>query len=613
MKRHYWVLSLLIFLGGSLLTEKVRAANIYFQVNSPASVYESHSGKLTEIAAVDRGFVFIPTSTSDTNWFKLKWGKKDVYIHRSVLTSVSKINQSIIPDQVRANSIIVSVKESVPVYDSTDKQHRVAVMLTGGQFMASGAKDGMVELKFAGRKGYIEESKVSYTFSPNTKWFETLEDNLPFFDNSGGKLTVKGTLSKGFVFKRVRSYSANWHEVSIGGEMRYVASHATKPALNLSGVDLNQGPKHTAIITPQKDKVIVEQSNGGLVTYSLLKAGESIYSNSPVGSDWYQVMVAGRKGFIHSSDLTVRAVPKDVVNPYRTYTYDQMQRDIKTLAVMYPDLIHVESIGKSVDGRDLTALALGKGNIEFTANAAHHARENITTNFVMEAIDEYAYAYESGAKFNGYDVRSLLNKVKIWFVPMVNPDGVTLVQKGYTSAKNPAYVLKLNGGSKNFSGWKANIRGVDLNRQYDADWAHIAYNTGRPGPKNYKGPYPFSEPEAIAMRDFTLNHSFQAGFAFHTSGQILYWYFKQGGSRYEEDKKLAVRISKMTGTSMVPVRKNPSGGGYTDWFIEKIKKPGFTPEFAPYAGEGPVPIRNFNDIWKRNQNVLLLMADYLVN
>ena len=299
----------------------------------------------------------------------------------------------------------------------------------------------------------------------------------------------------------------------------------------------------------------------------------------------------------------------EIVNPKQTYTYERMVADINSLKKQYPYLITTEVIGKSVDGRDLYAVKVGNGSKEIFINGSHHAREHMTTNLLMEMIDEYSKSYADGTTFSGYNTRNLLNKVSIWFVPMVNPDGVTLVQKGHLSAKNPNYVLMLNNNSRDFSSWKANIRGVDLNRQYPADWATISNNTGRPSSQNYKGTKPLSEPEVIAVYNFTKRHQFKTAVAYHSSGQILYWYFKQAGSIYNRDYLLALKYSSMTGYSLVKPVTNPSGGGFTDWFIQDMKQPGFTPEISPFTYGQPVPLSNYDRIWRENKAAGLMLAE----
>jgi g-D-glutamyl-meso-diaminopimelate peptidase len=322
--------------------------------------------------------------------------------------------------------------------------------------------------------------------------------------------------------------------------------------------------------------------------------------------DYYIIEIAGRRAYVKKSD--VNRYTGNFVDPRRTYTYEQMIRDLKDIRLWYADITEIQIIGKSVDGRNLYALKLGTGKNEIFINGSHHAREHMTTNVLMEMIDAYAFHYLRNKTLDGYNVRQILSETSIWFVPMVNPDGVTLVQRGYKSANNPSYVLKLNGNKSDFSAWKANIRGVDLNRQYPADWANICCDPGKPGPQNYKGTRPLSEPEAKAVADFTLAHNFKTALAYHSSGQILYWHFNQGYSALQRDKALALKISAKTGYSLVPAMRNPSGGGFTDWFIQNERRPGFTPEISPYVGAKPVPISYFDSIWKKNYSIGVMMA-----
>ena len=88
---------------------------------------------------------------------------------------------------------------------------------------------------------------------------------------------------------------------------------------------------------------------------------------------------------------------------------------------------------------------------------------------------------------------------------MVNPDGVDLVLNGPPSSEPyRSNVIEWNNNSLDFSGWKANIRGVDLNDQFPAEWERErARNPKNPGPRDYGGESPLSEPEAIAMADLT--------------------------------------------------------------------------------------------------------------
>ena len=241
-------------------------------------------------------------------------------------------------------------------------------------------------------------------------------------------------------------------------------------------------------------------------------------------------------------------------------------------------------------------------------NGAHHAREWLTTSLLMEMINEYAEAFTSNELIGDYNVCEILTKSSIWFVPMVNPDGVTLVQKGHRTANNYNAVLALNGNKQDFSAWKANIRGVDLNRQYPAGWETIENDPGKPAPSMYKGPKPLSEPETKAIYQFTLSHNFKTAVAYHSSGEEIFWKYKSRGEFLDKTKKIADKLSAITGYSLVFPSPNPSGGGYTDWFLDENKRPGFTIEIAPLVGPRPVPLANYDKIWKENKEVGLMLA-----
>ena len=89
-----------------------------------------------------------------------------------------------------------------------------------------------------------------------------------------------------------------------------------------------------------------------------------------------------------------------------------------------------------------------------------------------EICRNFLKAYSEGGQIRGYDIADIWNRSSIYIVPMVNPDGVDLVLKGL----DPSYpfyeqLLAWNTTGRPFSEvWNANIRGVDLNRNYPARW-----------------------------------------------------------------------------------------------------------------------------------------------
>jgi len=161
----------------------------------------------------------------------------------------------------------------------------------------------------------------------------------------------------------------------------------------------------------------------------------------------------------------------DIVFTDIDYTYEIMERQIRGLKARYP-FLEVGTIGKSVMGKNLYYIRLGRGPNQVSYNASHHANEWITTTLLMKFIENFAKAYSVGGSIRGYNTTEIWNRSSIYIIPMVNPDGVDLVNY-WPNYTNPTYrqAAQLNNtGLPLPRVWKANIRGVDLNTNYPADW-----------------------------------------------------------------------------------------------------------------------------------------------
>ncbi|CAM5193836.1 hypothetical protein UACE39S_04611 [Ureibacillus acetophenoni] len=299
----------------------------------------------------------------------------------------------------------------------------------------------------------------------------------------------------------------------------------------------------------------------------------------------------------------------NLVNPKKNINHREMEYILQVFSKLYPELTELVTIGSSVEGRPIYALRIGNGDQEILMDASMHGREHMTTNVLLELMDEYIRAYKEGTNIDRFNVKKLLDKVSIWFVPMINPDGVTLVQ---TSENVSPFVILMNYGSSNFNRWKANIRGTDLNRNFDGGWMS-SKTTKDPAYKDYIGKRAFSEPESKALRDFIADHNFKTYITYHSSGSILYYYHHQKGERLERDLSLAKKISKVTGYRVMPPTGDTGSGASADWFIMTYKMPGITVEIAPQIKESFVPLKYWDEIWKRNKTVGLVAAEEVLN
>lgn len=268
--------------------------------------------------------------------------------------------------------------------------------------------------------------------------------------------------------------------------------------------------------------------------------------------------------------------------------------------------LKVYTIGKSANQVPLYALRLGCGARKIHVNASHHGNEWLTSFIVMRSIEILCKALKNGESLYGANIKELLQKVTYDFVPMVNPDGVMLSLEGtkyecFTNAH-----IKWNEGNKDFSKWKANARGVDLNRNYDAgftDYQQISEVKG-PSYAYYEGAYPESEPESKALADLTRKEQYDLVLAYHTQGEVIYWtYDNLSVATAQEYAKIFEEVSGYVLEEPEPLA---ASGGYKDWFMKAFNKPGFTIECG--LGENPIDVCQSETIIKRTLPIILAAA-----
>ncbi|QYR23328.1 LysM peptidoglycan-binding domain-containing protein [Paenibacillus sp. sptzw28] len=290
-----------------------------------------------------------------------------------------------------------------------------------------------------------------------------------------------------------------------------------------------------------------------------------------------------------------------IVDPRAEYGYKELTKDLEILESEYP-FLQMTVIGNSVMGKPLPAIRLGEGPRTIQFSASMHANEWITSTLLMTFAEDAAKACALGGKLGGADIRGLLQKVTVWFVPMVNPDGVELVQEGLRPG-HPHYteLLAWNRQSFRFMKWKANIRGVDLNDQFPAFWEEEVERrcADGPGPRDYPGEAPLTEPEALALAEFTREQRFDLVVALHTQGQEIYWNYR--GYEPPESERIARRLAKAAGYKSVKLQG--SDAGFKDWFIQDFRKPGFTVEVG--LGVNPLPVESFADLYDEVRPLLI--------
>ena len=296
---------------------------------------------------------------------------------------------------------------------------------------------------------------------------------------------------------------------------------------------------------------------------------------------------------------------KDVLS---YYTYDVLTRILHDLVETYPHLAQLESIGKSLEGRELwlvtltnqaTGPAIEKPAYWIDGNT--HAGEVTGSTVVLYTMWSYLKQYGSDEK-----VTRVLDRLAIYLLPRLSVDGA---EKYLTTPyflrsstrlypyqderdglypedidgdgqildmriKDPNgpwkrsekdsrimrrreideeggeyYQLLTEGLIRNYDGYMIPIaprrEGMDINRNYPYEWAPEGVEPG-------SGPYPFSEPETRAEAEFWRTHpNINGVLTYHTtSGVILRPYGTQSDENMPTDDLDVYKLIAERGTQI---------------------------------------------------------------
>lgn len=298
----------------------------------------------------------------------------------------------------------------------------------------------------------------------------------------------------------------------------------------------------------------------------------------------------------------------DIVPTNIRYVWELVSYIVKGITARYP-FVESGSIGKSIMGKDLYYLKIGTGPVEAFYNGEHHANEWITTPLLLKFAEEYAKAYTNDGNIGDISARELYDSKTLYIVACVNPDGMDTVNGGLPAGEYYNNVLEISGNYPQIpfpDGWKANVEGVDLNLNYPANWnraKEIKYSQGftSPAPRDFVGTEPLSEPESLAMYNFTTKHNFTLTLSYHTQGKVIYW--KYLDYLPKNSYAIARALAEMSGYELSLTPSESAYAGYKDWFIQAYNKPGYTIEAG--IGINPLPLEQFDEIYNDNLGLLV--------
>lgn len=298
------------------------------------------------------------------------------------------------------------------------------------------------------------------------------------------------------------------------------------------------------------------------------------------------------------------------------HNFNELSDALKKMATDNSDIIAIDSIGKSVEGRDLwhlrisTDLENSKQKPAALFIGGHHAREHLSIDVPLRLTQKFIEAYRAGDE----RIVRLVQTREIHIIPMANPDGAE------HDIATGSYKL-----------WRKNRRhnsdgsyGVDLNRNYGFQWG-TGGSSKDPRQDTFMGPAPFSEPETLALKTFIeQQENINTLLSFHTYSELILYPWGHSYNSISEIKDLNV-FTKMAEKMSEWNKYTPqqasalyiASGDTTDWAYGDQHIFAFTFELDPkntFGGGGFYPGPNVIDsVVQKNWEPFLYMMEYADN
>ena len=282
-------------------------------------------------------------------------------------------------------------------------------------------------------------------------------------------------------------------------------------------------------------------------------------------------------------------------------------KKLSEIESLYP-FAKLSTIGKSVMGRDIFSLRIGRAASYVLFAAAFHGSEHITSAILIEFIKRLSDAILKDGTIEGVKIRRALNGRGLIFVPLVNPDGceISINGKSGCGVLEP-FISKLCGGD--YTHFNANARGVDINHNFDAGWQNLKKREldagiSSPAPTRFGGFSPTSEPETVAITTLCKSFYIRHAIALHSQGEVIYPPEKEVCS--PRALKMAEIMAASSGYKIEYPEGLAVGGGFKDWFCKEFSRPAFTIEIG--KGKNPLPSEDYPKIYSDISEMLTLCS-----
>ncbi|MDD5087307.1 MAG: M14 family zinc carboxypeptidase [bacterium] len=274
------------------------------------------------------------------------------------------------------------------------------------------------------------------------------------------------------------------------------------------------------------------------------------------------------------------------------------------------DIVHVETIGYSSGQQFGESYPIYAVRISDNADIFEdeptvliighiHAEEviglQVTMAFLRDLTNPHRYNY----------YRTLIQNAQLYFIPTMNPDGLEVISRSLDCywRKNGYVPPEMPGECNVHVGPGGDSCGVDLNRNFGLNWIYgdtLWQVQSTPVYDYFRGPSPFSEPEAQAVANFAERIKPTVSIVYHSSRQggvaeqaIVAWSWpgNEGGfNKFPPDCTAIMQVTRYYSELLrkvgsddpyIPVFGGTHNGDTQDWFYWKLGTIQLNTELGP--------------------------------
>ena len=119
-------------------------------------------------------------------------------------------------------------------------------------------------------------------------------------------------------------------------------------------------------------------------------------------------------------------------------TYEKIYFAMWEMGQRYGNFVQFRVIGRSHDDRMIPMLEIGRGDACIFCLSGVESGDGKLPEYLLSIAKEYCKSYENNWIIgDSYEVRKLLDRVRICVIPMLNPDSYEICEYGYGAIHNP--------------------------------------------------------------------------------------------------------------------------------------------------------------------------------